>query len=472
MTEETMKTGDSECWAPSKATREERDRYIKNYKSVKRWLEGFSANSVRGTDRVFARYLATLINFCRFMGENPDSIVKRRLEDLQSADIDIRERYERAVQRFYTKCFKNRKKFSGGVSCVSALKSFFFHNGAPLNVKSPRKVIMKPRQIITMDEIRKLYMAADARERVMLKIQIHGFRPETLLKMRYGLVSEAIESQKYPAVIPFSSMELKGAYAPFYLFLDEEACEDIVRYMEIRRRGTSKIPPEKINDSSPLIRAKNCNKPLEYGGYRKMLKKLVWVAGLDKNLTPYAFRRFFQTTAEASGIPLNWVDYLMCHCPRGADASSYSQPSLEQLKTAFLKVEPFLRIKQTSLESEGSAKKDLLRSFATFAGVDLEETIKNKKLKSIEDMNENEIGALFDEFRNALLRKRLIIKELKCEEESDASHETVTQKNNKKFHVMIAKSKPELIEKLEDGWELIRELEGGDYLLRKKNTGH
>lgn len=471
MVEEARRNRKLECWVPLIVTKRKKEYYIMKYESVKTWFEGISANSFRGTNRTSAKFLAYLVNFCSFISEDPDSIVKRRIEDTQSVEIAVRMRYERLVQKFSINGYKNREKFVATRECVVALKSFFRYNGVPLNVKSPRKIVIKPREIMTMDEIRKMFNFADVREKALLEVQVHGFRPETLLQLRYKPIRQAIESKEYPAVMPLSAMELKGAYAPFYSLLGQEACEAIEEYMELRRRGTYKIPPEQVNDSSYLFRKKASDEPLTYNQYLKIIKKLAHLAGLSKNATPYAIRRFFKTTAEATGIPLNWVDYMMFHKPRGANAISYSQPSLEQLKSAFLKVEPFLRIKQTYSRNEESVKLDVLRGIAKFVGVDLEEEIKKKGLKSVEDMSDAEVGGLFDEFRKVLLEQGLT-HEYQNLENKGIIIETLARKNGgyNPYHAMIVKSKEELVQKLEEGWDLIRELKDGEYIVRKKNS--
>jgi len=48
---------------------------------------------------------------------------------------------------------------------------------------------------------------------------------------------------------------------------------------------------------------------------------------------------------------LNWVDYLLGHTPRGADAQAYSRPTPEQLKEVYVKAMPELEISGESREA-------------------------------------------------------------------------------------------------------------------------
>jgi hypothetical protein len=474
----------NEKWTPLDwISKRRRDEFLKKYRSVRRYYDGFAEYSMRGTEKTFAQRISILVNFISFLetdpdiarneqgfAKDPDSIVQQRLEDLKSTDFNARDRWERIVKKFATKAYKNNGKYSRYVLSIIALKGFFRYNGGELNVRLPRRILAKPRAIVSINEVRKMFNVADIREKVALALLVLGPRPETLLQMKYGMIRHAIECREYPCPIYFSQQNLKGAYAPYYFFVSQEACELFEDYLELRKRGTGKIPPEKIDDSSPLLRKEDSFEPLTYKGLMTIVKKLARLTFLDKEVVPYAFRRFFQTSAEASGIPLNWVDYLMMHFPRGADACSYSQPSVDQLKSAFSKVEHQISMRQNPAPNEQDVKKDMLQGFARFAGINLDEAIKNKGLKSIDNMNETEIGALFDDFRKALMEQALNTQQPRVAKESSELFDHPAPTSTKKFLVAIAKSKSELIEKSEDGWELIRELEDGEFLMRRDNT--
>jgi hypothetical protein len=71
-----------------------------------------------------------------------------------------------------------------------------------------------------------------------------------------------------------------------------------------------------------------------------------WLAGTPKGpckLRTHAQRKHLQTTLEQT-VPLNWVDLMLGHVPRGAQGKAYSQPTDEQLYSAYLTALPELEI--------------------------------------------------------------------------------------------------------------------------------
>lgn len=89
-------------------------------------------------------------------------------------------------------------------------------------------------------------------------------------------------------------------------FLGAEAAEYLRLYLDQRRRGyiDGKIPPENLNDCSPLIRDERCRepKPLRPNQIRKLVHGLYVKAGLLKTprgrmyeLRVHSLRKYFKT---------------------------------------------------------------------------------------------------------------------------------------------------------------------------------
>jgi hypothetical protein len=71
------------------------------------------------------------------------------------------------------------------------------------------------------------------------------------------------------------------------------------------------------------------------------------VHGVPKGMCPlrtHAFRKRVQTVLEGAHVPLNWVDYMLGHVPRGAQAAAYSRPQPEELYPEYLKALPLMEI--------------------------------------------------------------------------------------------------------------------------------
>ena len=58
-------------------------------------------------------------------------------------------------------------------------------------------------------------------------------------------------------------------------------------------------------------------------------------------------RKRGQTTLEGCHIPLNWVDRLLGHVPRGAQEQTYSLPPVEKLRAEYIKAMAELAIYET-----------------------------------------------------------------------------------------------------------------------------
>ena len=69
--------------------------------------------------------------------------------------------------------------------------------------------------------------------------------------------------------------------------------------------------------------------------------------GAPKGMCPlrtHAFRKRVQTVLEGAHVPLNWVDHMLGHVPRGAQASAYSKPQEAELYQSYLVALPLLEI--------------------------------------------------------------------------------------------------------------------------------
>jgi integrase len=107
----------------------------------------------------------------------------------------------------------------------------------------------------TPEELQKILDIADLRERVIIALLAYGgFREGTLIKLKYGHVRRDIENGIIPLHIHVEAEITKGKYHDYHTFLGQEAVNYLKLYLQLRRKGTDKIPPENINDDSPLIK--------------------------------------------------------------------------------------------------------------------------------------------------------------------------------------------------------------------------
>lgn len=385
-------------------------KFKKEYRSVKRWLAAIESESnarytgdETGTE---LHYLSYLKKYCRFCEElrvakDPDKIIAKRLEDMESSDIEKRIRFETLLRKFQIG-YKMQEKLVAAREAAVAVKSFFYHNSLPLAMKAGKKICKEVKKRLTIQEVKHLLKFCDVRERAIVLLLLQtGARPETLVLLTYGHVKDQLESGDFPITVDLSIHEVKGGYAPYTMIIGTEACQALVEYIEYRKRGTKCTAPEKITCESPLIRKIHSFEFIGTDELRKTIRNIHIDSGIKKRITPYTFRRTFQTIMERQ-MPVNWVDRLMGHVLfKGIQGEAYSVPTLQELRDAYIEAEPYISVvdrEQIHEEDRKSVKMEVLRGLAKVCHLDLNELVKDKKLKPLNEMEEEEIEALYEEF--------------------------------------------------------------------------
>ncbi|MEM2506006.1 MAG: site-specific integrase [Nitrososphaeria archaeon] len=442
-------------------------KFRNSFLSVKRWFEKLEENRVLPLDNnssTVRHYLGYLIRFCRWVDKDPDTIIKERLEDKKSDNIEIIERYDRLV-RLFSRGYKERGRPVAAREAVVALKSFFTKNSVPLSVKSPRKIVEKERSRLTIEEIKKLLRFCNVREKFIVSILFQtGGRPKSILLLKYGDIKVDFEAGNLPVRATFSIFDVKGQYAPYTTFFGKDTYQFLMDYLKLRE-----LEGEKITDQSPLIRKVNRDAPETYAGlynFCKKLTRLAYMLKINKKITPGTFRRTFQTIMEQH-MPINWVDRLMGHVKfRGIQGEAYSQPTMEELAEAYKKAEPYISVSETNYPSNMGG--EVLSVLARIFGVDLSKITREGKGLSLDLMTEEDINRLYDEFRRAIAF--IQVPDKKNDPPSVNPRKILYQGFKHvpaKYKFKIANNDKELTGLLENGWELERELSGGKYLIKK-----
>jgi hypothetical protein len=141
--------------------------------------------------------------------------------------------------------------------------------------------------------------------------------------------------------------------------------------MEIRRRGSprGKMPPETINDESPLIRDSQCRQPkaISPGRLHHMIHNLYIKAGLLNRrplgrryeLRAHSMRKFFRTQMAALGVQTDYIEYMMGHT-----ISTYhdiTMKGMEYLRGIY--IASGLSIKPKTRLSKIDALKEIIRAW-------------------------------------------------------------------------------------------------------------
>lgn len=177
----------------------------------------------------------------------------------------------------------------------------------------------------TPEELQRLLDVADVRERVIVTwVALGGCREGTLAQLRYRHFKEDWKRGKVPACINVPNTIVKGHYASYFTFVGREGVDALKFYLDYRRQGIDKKPPEQITDDTPLIRDEHLVgeiRPIRPQQIFKIVHGLYLCAGLLNGgkegirykLRPHSIRKFFKTWLSATGVGPSYVEFWMGH---------------------------------------------------------------------------------------------------------------------------------------------------------------
>jgi len=318
---------------------------LKEYDSVKRWLNELGNNS----QSTIKNALYSIYRYEKAIGKNPDKIIEERAKEVLSENVKIRFRAEDDL-----KAFINNTK--GGETLGSFMKSFYSANHLPLTIKIPRSAPKREiEKIPSNEELFKLCTITRGPLRPLLYFLIEsGARIGSVLQLKYGHIREDYEADKIPCMVRFPSKITKGNI-PYVAFIGNDTVNALREYINIRQKQG-----EQISEDSYLFVSRN-GKPLSKTTIIGRIAELSVKVGINpsskglKPFHPHVLRRRSQTILESSGIPLNWVDWLLGHIPRGSQAGAYSRPTEDQLRDSYsialpkLVIRPIERVEQSDI---------------------------------------------------------------------------------------------------------------------------
>ncbi|MCW4005312.1 MAG: site-specific integrase [Candidatus Bathyarchaeota archaeon] len=251
------------------------------------------------------------------------------------------------------------------------VKTFYKVNGVKIEPAEPlsRRVTYKDRAP-KPEELAKLLDIADLREKAIISMLALGaFREETLSKLQYRHVQEDLEANRIPIHVHVEAEITKGKYHDYDTFLGAEAAQFLKLYIEHRKKGVGRIPPETLTPEAPLIRDKNTAeevKPIGPKQLRLKVHSLYKEAGLLKqkrgrmfDLRVHSLRKFFKTQMLALGVQPDYVDYMMGHTvDTYHDIQSLGIDKLRNVYTA-----AGLAIVQKTKVSKVDALKEIIRAW-------------------------------------------------------------------------------------------------------------
>jgi site-specific recombinase XerD len=304
--------------------------------SVDYWM-GELANKSEGTRLKYRDYFG---RFVEFLGKTADQLLAERNADLKQEDPKQQRRIETSLKRFIAHLRESGNSPATQQVAYAAVRSFFEMHYLPLRMRRGDYPTGESngQRAATKDAIRRvLSNSAKMRDElkvkaIILTLKDSGLRVSDLAALNYGDVADGLEKGD-----EFISLTLvtKKQRTVAKTFLGPESIEALREYLEERRKGTRRIPPEIMTRNSPLFRTNEGSevKRLSRSGLSSMLAFHFKQLG-EKRLSAHSFRKFLQTQLEAAGVNPNWIDQILGHkLINSRDA--YSLPSDQQLRGAY-----------------------------------------------------------------------------------------------------------------------------------------
>ena len=325
-------------------------------------------------------YVWSVHEYCRWRGLDPDQLIAECFLEDDLPNQKALQLEARALDD-YIGSLQSEDYSPGHISnCVKAVKTLYRING--LNLSLPYKlhkyVVTKDRAP-TPEELSRLIDIADIRGKLIVAMLAQGgFRVGTLCNLRYRHVKEDLERNVVPTHVHVEAKITKGKYHDYDTFLGKEAIDYLRAYLEARKAGglPNKIPPETIQDESPLIRSEHAKdvEALSPGQVYNILHRYMAQAGflgskVGRRFTvrPHSIRKFFRTQMAALGAQTDYIEYMMGHT-----ISTYHDIEMKGIE--FLRVE-YAKAGLTIKPKSDTNKMAIVRDFLKSMGLKPEEVL-------------------------------------------------------------------------------------------------
>jgi hypothetical protein len=247
-------------------------------------------------------------------------------------------------------------------------------------------------------------------------LALGAFREETLSKLQYRHVSEDLENSRIPIHVHVEAEITKGKYHDYDTFLGAEAAQFLNLYLNQRKKGSDKIPPEDLTGESPLIRNETRTSPkcISSKQVRKVVHQLYVKADLIKqprgrfyDLRVHSIRKYFKTQMLALGVQPDYVDYMMGHTvDTYNDIQSLGIDKLRNIYAA-----SGLAIRQKTQVSKVEALKEIIRAW----GLNPEQILTKNALtegattyKKPEDLENHQLALLSSQLKQLIRQEATV----------------------------------------------------------------
>jgi len=293
-------------------------------------------------------YLRNFTKFSQWLNKTPDEILEQRQKNLRSTDPKI----QRTIESYLIKFLADQKKEGYAPATLqvvfASVRSFFEIHYVPLRMRRgdyPKGESLGVRRA-NKKAILKAVENKRNRNKISLKAMIlflkdSGLRVSDARLLNYGDIQIPLE--RGDEIIPITMITQKSKIVA-KTFIGKEAIDALKEYLKARRKGNRRIPPEPITAKSPLFRTwigKEV-KRIPRESFCSNVRQAFLRIG-EANVSAHSLRKFLQTNLEVAGVNVNWIDQMLGHrLINSRDA--YSKPTDEQLKEAYAKAYPQIKV--------------------------------------------------------------------------------------------------------------------------------
>jgi len=335
-----------------------------------------------------------------------------------------------------------------------AVKKFFEVNVSGLTVNwkrvdLPRVWKVEEDRLPTKEEFKWILNYGTLLDRVIETFKASsGVRDNTLAGLKVGDVD--LDTYEDVGVV-YVKPEITKERVRYVTFISPEAKRFLQRYLDLRRRKG-----EKIGKDSPLIAKRLGGKVLPVtpsmlaGRWRRLLEK----ANLGEKsrrfrvLRFHTLRKFFRTNLELAGVSKSFRERLMGHKGEALD-DAYFKPAVEQLLNEYRKAISNLTIME-EVKYDQLRKRQALDTLKLL-GFD------DEKLKRVEEILAR--AKTFDEAMEKIRRLK--------DEELTETNGNGSYINSNGYRAKVI-GEAELIAHVEAGWDIVKELNSGKFIVRKQ----
>ena len=300
--------------------------YIFNNETLLKLVRHFLRHC-SGSNKSCLLYAINVRKYAEWLGYSPDAIIKDTKPVGAIPDPLMVQNHCGFLNDYLAELQDSGLKPAAVCNCIKAAKTFYRVNGvkkveldAPLSRKvSYKDRAPKPEEIATI-----LDKAATRESLIIAGIASSGFREGTFAKLKYRHVKEDLEAGRIPIHIHVEAAITKGKYHDYDTFLNAEASKLLKLYIDERKHGSRKMPPEQLTDESPLIRNSHIAKRV-LGVSEKAIRQIVHDLAVEAKVAQkipgswmysvrtHSLRKFFRSQMSTAKIDTEIVEYMMGH---------------------------------------------------------------------------------------------------------------------------------------------------------------